>query len=67
MQVNEYLVLQECVEKGIAYGIQRSRKHTDAPTEDQIAQEVEVAVMNEICGYFSFLGDCHGSSQESCT
>jgi hypothetical protein len=51
---NEYLILSECVEDGINLGYTRAHKHTDTPTEQQIKEAIEQAVMTEICQYFLF-------------
>lgn len=52
MKANEYLILSECVEDGINLGYTRAHKHTDNPTEQQIKEAIEQAVMTEICQYF---------------
>jgi hypothetical protein len=31
MKPREYLLMQECVELGVSYGIRRAHKHTDDP------------------------------------
>ena len=54
MKANEYLILSECVEDGINLGYTRAHKHTDTPTEQQIKEAIEQAVMTEICQYFIF-------------
>ena len=54
MKAKEYLLLSKCVEDGIQYGINRAHKHTDAPTQEHLAREIENAVMNEICSWFEF-------------
>ncbi len=54
IKIDGYLVIQRAVEEGVAYGVRRSHKHTDHPTEDQISTEVENAVMNEICEVLQF-------------
>lgn len=54
MKPNEYLILSECVEDGINLGYTRAHKHTDTPTEQQIKEAIEQAVMSEICQYFLF-------------
>lgn len=54
MKPNEYLILSECVEDGINLGYTRAHKHTDTPTEQQIKEAIEQAVMTEICQYFIF-------------
>lgn len=44
--------LTEAVEQGVAYGLRRAHKHTDAPSEETIREEIERAVLNEICCRF---------------
>lgn len=46
---NVYKILSRAVEEGIVYGWNRAHKHTDAPGEEAIKDEMERAVMNEIC------------------
>jgi len=38
MKANEYLVLSECVEEGIAYGWMRAHKHVENPSEESIKE-----------------------------
>ena len=54
MRVKEYIVLSDCVERGVAYGINRAHKHNDTPSQDEIASAVIDAVMLEIAEYFDF-------------
>lgn len=54
MQVKEYTVLTDCVERGVAYGMNRAYKHSDTPSADYIKQQITDAVLLEICEYFSF-------------
>ena len=54
MQVKEYSVLVDCVERGVTFGIARAYKHTDTPTPDSIKQQIADAVLLEICEYFTF-------------
>jgi len=54
MQVKEYTVLTDCVERGVAIGMSRAYKHTDTPTLDYIKRQIEDAVLSEICEYFDF-------------
>lgn len=54
MQVKEYAVLVDCVERGVAYGMNRAYKHTDTPSSDYIKQQITEAVLSEICEYFNF-------------
>ena len=54
MKVDAYKVLEDCIEYGVKYGYKRAYKHTDEPTEEQMTDEIERAIMNQICGYFTF-------------
>jgi predicted Zn-dependent protease with MMP-like domain len=45
-------VLQQAVETGVSYGYRRAFKHTETPTEDEIKQAIEQAVLNEISEWF---------------
>jgi hypothetical protein len=54
MQVKEYTVLTDCVERGVAVGMARAYKHTDTPALDYIKRQIEDAVLLEICEYFDF-------------
>lgn len=54
MRVKEYTVLSDCVERGVAYGMNRAYKHNDTPTTEQISTAVIDAVMLEIAEYFDF-------------
>jgi predicted Zn-dependent protease with MMP-like domain len=52
MQVRAYDVLRRAVEEGAAYGWRRAHKHTDAPGEDAIVDQIVQGVLNEVCEYF---------------
>jgi hypothetical protein len=54
MQVKEYKVLTDCVERGVAFGMARAYKHNDTPAPDYIKRQIEDAVLVEICEYFNF-------------
>jgi hypothetical protein len=54
MQVKEYTVLTDCVERGVAFGMARAYKHSDTPTPEYINSQVVDAVLVEICEYFNF-------------
>jgi len=59
MKVREYIVMAECIERGVDLGYHRAHKHDDNPSEDTIKEAIALAVQNEICEYFIFdeLGD----------
>lgn len=54
MQVKEYTVLVDCVERGVTFGMARAYKHSDTPTPDSIKQQIADAVLVEISEYFNF-------------
>lgn len=54
MKVNEYRVLSEAVEAGVAIGIHRAYKHLEIEPPAHLATTLESDVLNEICEYFCF-------------
>lgn len=65
MIVDEYRVLTEAIERGVAYGITRAFKHWDRPamTEDEVrehADRIVDAVLGEMCDWFRFDDDGRG-------
>lgn len=54
MKVDAYSVLQRAVKEGTALGWMRARKHTNKPSEMEIKDHIEQAVMGAICEYFEF-------------
>ena len=52
MKVRAYDVLRRAVEEGAAYGWRRAHKHTDAPGEDAIVDQIVQGVLHEVCEYF---------------
>lgn len=54
MKANEYLVMNQAVEDGVAYGWMRAHKHVENPTEDQIKDAIVEGVMSTICQWFMF-------------
>ena len=54
MQVKEYTVLTDCVERGVAYGMARAYKHSDTPAPEYINGQIVDAVLVEISEYFNF-------------
>jgi hypothetical protein len=57
MQVKEYTVLTDCVERGITHGMNRAYKHHDTPTRAYIEAQIADAVLLEISEYFNFNDD----------
>ena len=54
MRANHYKILSDCVYDGVIYGVMRAYKYNEMPTEEQIADRVRDAVMNEICEHYDF-------------
>ena len=54
MQVKEYTVLVDCVERGVNMGMTRAYKHSDTPALDHINSQIVDAVLLEISEYFNF-------------
>lgn len=54
MRVRVYAVLQRAVEEGTQRGWQRAHKHTDTPETTYLLDQIESAVLGEICEYFDF-------------
>jgi hypothetical protein len=54
MQVKEYTVLTDCVERGVAFGMARAYKHSDTPLPEYINGQIVDAVLVEISEYFNF-------------
>ena len=54
IRARTYPILARAVEDGIAYGWQRAHKHTDTPDADHVKDQIEQAVMSEICEVFEF-------------
>ena len=54
MKVNEYKLIEKCVEDGIQFGLNRAFKYNDAPTDEEIVNEIVSAVMQELCEWFEF-------------
>ena len=54
MQVKEYVVLTDCVERGVSFGMARAYKHSDTPSPEYINGQIVDAVLVEISEYFNF-------------
>ena len=48
------MIIRNCVEDGIRYGLRRAYKHTDEPSEDLLESEIHSAIMNELDDKFEF-------------
>ena len=56
VRARTYTIMAEAVEAGIARGFRRAHKHTSKPAESALLDEIEQAVMAEICERFEFDG-----------
>lgn len=54
LRVNVYVLLAECIERGLAIGYRRAHKHTDDPGEDAILEHQQREIMNAVSEYFTF-------------
>lgn len=54
IKINTYLVIQDCIEKGVNYGWMRAYKHSDNPDEEYVKHQLQEAILNTICEYFKF-------------
>ncbi len=57
LRVRAYDVLRRAIEEGVEYGWRRAHKHTDAPDEETIKDQVVTGILNEVCEYFDFDGE----------
>jgi len=57
IRVDAYRVVSDAVEAGALRGVRRAFKHTDKPSQEAIAQEVENAVMGSLSEYLKFPED----------
>ena len=57
MKARDSLVLERCVETGIKLGLNRARKHQEAPTEAEVVEAIQRAVMEEVEEWFVFEED----------
>lgn len=51
LRLDVYRLVSEAVSAGAQYGVRRAFKHTDTPSPDAIASEVENSVMNALAEY----------------
>jgi len=54
MRVKERSLLENCIERGVALGVNRAYKHTDTPSRMEIADSVDREVWVAIDEFFSF-------------
>ena len=57
MRARDGMVLERCVEVGIKLGLNRARKHQEAPTEAEVVQAIQRAIMDEVEEWFIFEED----------
>lgn len=57
VEVNTYLVLEDCIERGLEFGWNHAHKHVDKPDKEKIIDCQFGEVMNAICEYFKFGDD----------
>lgn len=57
LKLKTYSIIEDAVERGVSYGLNRAHKHTDTPIQETLAQEIERAVMFEIEEVIDFEND----------
>ena len=57
VRLNAYAVITRAIDEGVALGYRRAHKHTDAPTEIQMRDALEQAVMEALCEVLDFGDD----------
>jgi hypothetical protein len=50
-----YPLLQQAIEDGVRYGYRKAHKHTEDPTEKELCDAIEGAVMFQIAETFSIV------------
>jgi len=54
MKPKIYNILNDCIETGILYGLRKSKKHSDDPTDEVVSQEIDRAIWSELHNKFDF-------------
>jgi len=54
MRVKSYMVIDDCIERGVNIGYARAFKHTDTPTEDEIKASIVGHIQSELDEYFDY-------------
>lgn len=54
MKANIRMILERCIEDGIAHGYRRAHKHVDNPSEGAIIDNISSAIWLEVDTYFNF-------------
>lgn len=52
IKIDSYKIVARAVEEGVTYGLHRSRKYSDIPSEETLKREIETAVMNSLSEIF---------------
>jgi hypothetical protein len=65
MKAKTRVILEECIENGVAYGLNRARKYTNNPTDLNIKSCIELAIWYEIDEKFDFDPDLANEVAES--
>jgi hypothetical protein len=54
VRLKAYNIISDAVELGVSYGLTRAYKHTNEPDSNYIAEQVENAVMGQLCEVLDF-------------
>lgn len=54
MKPREYQLMQECVDRGVSYGLHRAKKHLESPSDEQFKEAIAEAVMASVAEYWTF-------------
>lgn len=54
MRVKERRLMVDCIERGVALGVNKAYKYTDAPSREEIADSVDREVWAAIDEFFVF-------------
>lgn len=65
MVVKAYSVLERAVEEGFRRGWARAHKHTDAPDESYVEEQVVSAIMGDVCDVFDFPDDFPSETEDT--
>jgi hypothetical protein len=54
LKLQTYTLVEDAVSRAIDYGWRRAHKYVDEPDQDLILQEIERAVMSQLCEVVDF-------------
>jgi len=54
MRMRSYPIIARAVEEGIAFGLNRAYKHAEAPGREEIADSLQIEIMNALCDVVDF-------------